>query len=371
MKKALSLLGIEASPDFELRKKLQDTIHKFKHERDLRLKEQEQKKALEHRLSTIELRYRQLMESHALPNITHSAETVINRVRTILAQRLDTPQIQQRIASYHTAIGKKGYNFVWHERMEAIQQVIEAGETDLMRALSIVRKREEDRREMGLDVRRWVINDEYIGLPWRPAAAAYRSAVFEAVLAMIRPNTTKIIETGSGWGEHLCNIFINGGPYDAAYFACELEEEGRKCALMLAALNPLFRLETCFFDYLDPDYSVIPSDEEHTILLTAHSVEQVAQIHENCIREALKLGRKVNGIHFEPIGWQIQDESKLSEVSKTHRARCLELHYNENLWPLLKKIESEGLIKILHCVPNMIGLDYNPASLIIWEKVID
>ena len=126
-------------------------------------------------------------------------------------------------------------------------------------------------RGMGLEPRRWVLNDKYIELPWRPAAAAYRSAVFEAVLSMVKTNTTKIIETGSGWGEHLSNIYLNGGPYDATYYACELEEEGRKCALMLASLDPLFQLEARFFDYLAPDYSSIPADEEHTILLTAHS----------------------------------------------------------------------------------------------------
>ena len=85
----------------------------------------------------------------------------------------------------------------------------------------------------------------------------------------------------------------------------------------------------------------------------------------------LKLGRQVSGIHFEPMGWQTQEQHMMSEVSQMHRTRCLELHYNENLWPLLKKLENEGSIKILQCEPNMIGLDHNPATLIIWEKIVD
>ncbi|MGD9850233.1 MAG: hypothetical protein AB7T38_03095 [Nitrospirales bacterium] len=350
---------------------LQDTVRKLKQARELRSRDQAQIKTLENKLANIERKYRQSREAASKPFSDFPISKVIDLVREIAESTLDEQPIQQRIASYHSALGKKGYDFVWRERMQSIQQVIESGETDLMRALQIVRGHEENRRKMGLETRRWVINDKYMELPWRPAAAAYRSAVFEAVLAVVRSNTTKIIETGSGWGEHLCNIFLNGGPYDATYYACELEEEGRKCALMLAALNPIFRLEARFFDYLNPDYSRIPTDGEHTILLTAHSVEQVSHIHENCIEGVLNLGKQVNGIHFEPMGWQTQKEKSLSEVSQVHRNRCLDLHYNENLWPLLKKIEGEGRIKILKCVPNMIGLDYNPATLIVWEKMIE
>ena len=137
---------------------------------------------------------------------------------------------------------------------------------------------------------------------------------------------------------------------------------------MLASLDPLLRLEARFFDYLAPSWADVPADEGHTILLTAHSIEQVATIHEDCIRGALALGSHVSGIHFEPIGWQTQPEDARSEVSRAHHARCTELHYNENLWPLLRKLEAEGLLRITRCETNLIGLDYNPATYITWEK---
>jgi len=354
--------------DPELQEKLRSTIRKLKLERERHAKSCEQIEALSRKLADVERKYRSLFEAGtALTGST--GQDVIERIHEIVVCPLDGNIVRQRIAGYHAAIGKKGYDHVWRERMLLIQQVVESGETNLMRVLSIVRGIEENRRGMGLNSRRWVLNDKFIDLPWRPAAASYRSAVFEAVLSAVRAQTTKIIETGSGWGEHLCNVFLNGGPYDATYYACELEEEGRKCSLMLAALEPMFRLETCFFDYLAPDYSTIPVDDGHTILLTAHSVEQVSQIHEDCIRAALELGQDVTGIHFEPIGWQTQLDGSLSEVSQSHRTRCLELHYNENLWPLLQKLQNEGLIKILNCDVNMIGLDYNPATFITWEKV--
>lgn len=341
---------------------------KLKRERELHAKDRATFEAATAKLKELERRYRALIERGATAGGATRGADAIERVRRIAEGALDDDATRARIDAYHADLGKTSYARVWRERMDLILSVIDAGETNLMRALSLVRSREESRRDMTIDPRRWVIADRWVDLPWRPAAAAYRSAVFESVLAAVRPDTTKIIETGSGWGEHLCNVYLNGGPIDATYYACEIEEEGRLCALMLASLDPLLRLEARFFDYLAPSWADVPADEGHTILLTAHSIEQVATIHEDCIRGALALGSHVSGIHFEPIGWQTQPEDARSEVSRAHHARCTELHYNENLWPLLRKLEAEGLLRITRCETNLIGLDYNPATYITWEK---
>ena len=222
---------------------------------------------------------------------------------------------------------------------------------------------------MGLEERSWAVFDREIGLPARAAAAAYRSAVVETVMDAVTPETTKIIETGSGWGEHLCNIYLEGGPQDAAYFALEYEKEGRQCAEVLAATEPQFRLRSAFFDYTAPDYGAVEKDDGHTILLTAHSIEQVAEIDPNTIYLALELSRRVSGIHFEPVGWQTQPETEWSEVSRLHHKRCMEVKYNRNLYAILRRAESEGRIRITKVVTNFIGLDHNPATLMTWEKV--
>ncbi len=282
---------------------------------------------------------------------------------------LDSAEIKAKIQASHKTFENKAYDRTWAKRISTILEVLETGERDLSRALAKIRRTEERARDMGLESKRWVINDLYMELPWRPAAAAYRSAVSEAVLDEVRADTTKIIETGSGWGEHLCNIFLEGGPVDATYHALELEEEGRKCSLLLAALEPDLRLEASFFDYRSPDYSMLPKDDEHTILLTAHSVEQVSAINENCILSALELGRRVTGIHFEPIGWQAYPESEWTEVAIAHHKRCTEMDYNRNLWPLLNRIQDAGKIAIRELKRNFIGLDHNPATYIVWEKV--
>lgn len=299
-----------------------------------------------------------------------SADAAFDNLVKVANTNLDSDEVKAKIAAYHATLDKKGYDHVWRERLDAILAVLATGEAKLSRAVATVRRAEERKRKMGLDTRRWVINDAYMELPWRPAASAYRSAVFEAVMDQIKPDTTKVIETGSGWGEHLCNIFLEGGPLEATYYALELEEEGRKCALLLAALDPDLKMEAHFFDYQSADYAALPKDDAHTLLLTAHSIEQVAQIDPKCILSALELGARVTGVHVEPVGWQLSTESEWSEASREHHERCTKLRYNRNLWTLLKDFEAANRIRILDVRQNFIGLDYNPASLIVWEKVV-
>jgi hypothetical protein len=315
------------------------------------------------------LKRKRLEVTHAGIPGAAGADARFESLRALAYSKLDGAETRAKIASYHASLEKKGYDHVWRERIKAILGVLATGESRLPRVVAQVRRGEERRRNMSLDARTWVINDQPMELPWRFASACYRSVVAESVIDRVRPDTTKIIETGSGWGEHLCNIFLEGGPIEATYYALELEEEGRNCALLLAALEPMLRLEARYFDYVAPDYSSLPRDDAHTILMTVHSVEQVANIHPDCIRSALELGRDVTGIHVEPVGWQLSEEKDWSPISRTHHERCMSQRYNTNLWTLLKGFEEEKLIRILDVRKNFVGLDYNPASLIVWEKV--
>ncbi len=357
---------------------VKEVVAKFKKEREARLKFKEQlilcrdeRETVQSEYRVLQRKYNELLQSGggAAKGAGASGDSKWDDLLAIAEGKVDSDEIKAKIDAYHGTFEKKAYDHVWAERVTAILNVLETGERKLSRVLAKVRRHEERSRAMGLENRRWVINDEYMELPWRPAAAAYRSAVFEAVHDQIRQDTTKIIETGSGWGEHLSNIHLEGGPIDATYYALEMEEEGRKCSMLLSALDPTFHMESHFFDYRNPDYSKLPKDDQHTILLTAHSVEQVGEISENCILDALELGKRVTGVHFEPIGWQTYPESDWSEATKEHHERCMEKDYNRNLWPLLNKLQDEGKIKILDMKTNFIGLDYNPATYILWEKV--
>ena len=280
---------------------------------------------------------------------------------------LDEPEAREEVAAYWSASGVANYEKTWRSRLRLILKVIDEGETDLARALGEVVRRLEAKRGGGLGSAGYVAFDKPVGLPHLGGGYLHRGVVARSVLGACSPQTGSIVELGSGWGEHLCNIWLAGGPMGARYYACELSEYGRKCALVLAALEPAMALEAPRFNYVEPDFAFMPADQDEVVVYSVHSVEQVRDVAPDLIERLCGVARVVRCIHVEPVGWQMVPEAEWNDVTARHAERCREKGYNENLWRLLREAESDGRIRIEAAVPNFFGVERNPASYIRWS----
>jgi hypothetical protein len=281
---------------------------------------------------------------------------------------LDDARLRRLVDDYWASSGAHNYDKSWRSRLKLIVEVINSGEHRLSRAIPEIVRRLERAKNIGFDPVDHVAFNTRVSLPPRPAGALHRTAVVEKVIDLCSPDTQSIIELGSGWGEHLCNLWLQGAPIDARYYACELTESGRKCALVLAALEEQLQLEAVYFNYVQPEFASIPKNQKEVVVYSVHSVEQVGEVPLDLIRRLCELGQVVKGAHFEPIGWQMIEDSQKNELTLQHQQRCTAQGYNKNFWPMLKQAEAEGLITIEAAVPNFFGRDYNPASLILWRK---
>lgn len=291
-----------------------------------------------------------------------------NRCRQIAQNALDDAQLRGRVKGYWTSTGAHDYDKSWQSRLTLIMKVIEEGETSLSRAIPEIVRRLEKARNIGMEPTGHAAFNTVVQLPPRPAGALHRAAVVETVIDLCSPATETVIELGSGWGEHLCNLYLQGAPANANYYACEISESGRKCALVLAALEEGFNLQACHFNYVEPDFTSIPKKQKEVVVYSVHSVEQVPEVPIDLIRKLCELGDSVCGAHFEPIGWQMIEEGKKNEMTLAHQKRCETNKYNRNFWPMLLQAQAEGLITIEKAIPNFFGRDYNPASYIVWRK---
>ena len=264
--------------------------------------------------------------------------------------------------------GHKGYEATWSARLTQIHDVVGRGETHLPRVLALVARRIEQSRGMGLGKSQYVAFDTMVELPSRAAQKLHRGAVLEAVIDLCSLGTEGVVELGSGWGEHLCNVWAGGGPRDATYYACEITESGRQCARVLAGLEPRLHLEAPYVDYRKPEFSAIGQDLKDVVVYSVHSIEQVVEVPMELITGLCGLADTVRVAHFEPIGWQMLDATQKTELTRRHEARCKERHYNRNLWAILRRAEAEHRIHIRTVIPNFFGLEHNPTSYIVWEK---
>jgi hypothetical protein len=202
-----------------------------------------------------------------------------------------------------------------------------------------------------------------------PKAALHgaRRALHSHVLTTVMPDADLVVELGSGWGNNLLDLYLAGGPR-GRYFALEPTRLGRQAVESLATLEPSLDLTALPFDYERPDYGSLPT-ADRLLVFTSHSVEQIQQLPEVAITRLFEIADEIVGVHFEPVGWQI-DPAAAGEVGAT-RAYSEANGYNENLWPLLNELADAAELTIETVVPDILHHKiWNASSLIVWRRSV-
>lgn len=180
-----------------------------------------------------------------------------------------------------------------------------------------------------------------------------------------------VIELGSGWGYNLYNIWLRGGPKRVPYHAFEYTEAGRLTATTVRRIaqdGPSIQVHP--FDYRKPNLPLTVNKYKRVVVYTSHSIEQVDQLPQSLFHQIMDIAQDVTVLHFEPVGWQFRDElGQAVGLDFGQRAYCERRKYNQNLWEMLKSLETQGSIAIRSAEADVMGVKvYNSTSLIVWDK---
>lgn len=159
------------------------------------------------------------------------------------------------------------------------------------------------------------IDDEDLRNPYYPAVVDGRYTVnsgFNTIRYLynnVLPETTTVIEFGSGWSANLFQLFILLGERrsrDLKFYGAEYTHEGRATGAMLAAHVPGMNYEAVAFDWTRPDLSFVDPSRGlgHVLVFSHHSIEQVPEISADFYRQLGDLAESVVCVHVEPVGWQ-------------------------------------------------------------------
>lgn len=263
----------------------------------------------------------------------------------------------------------KDYEAHWQPIHDAIQAELQRGETSLSRVMSLASRRGVVPPPIDYRPVRFVSAGDVVHISAPGAGGIYGKILTKSLMDMCSDETDAVIELGSGWGNYLCGLWLGGGPKHARYYAGEITEMGRACTALLATLEPELSVRPFRFDYFDPDYSAIGHARE-AVVYTSHSIEQIPEVPREVFTRLLDTADRVRGLHLEPIGWQVHRDlgTILPPFSEAQEARNRQYDYNLNLWPLLLELKVEGLIDIEAVLPDIIGMEYNPATLVRWVK---
>ena len=255
----------------------------------------------------------------------------------------------------------------------------------------------------------------------------FEHACHESVTSMLLDHIVRhreqidcIVELGSGTARNLFSLFEAAGPELGASLemhACEFTTAGRELTERLRKLTPGIDLSVHAFDYFKPDLSFL-KDRPNVLFFTVFSVEQIPVLGRRVIDEMLQRSGSCWCFHFEPVGWQFDQQlcdwrqrmdspsrKRLSSVSrKLARAAdsvfktrlrdsssgislqredigrpdrvssnaakmSARMDYNTNLVSLLHELDREAVIGIEREEVNANGDNpFNPASIIVWRS---
>lgn len=262
---------------------------------------------------------------------------------------------------------QKDYDKSWQLRLDKLYSYIESGEQNIPDLFARYRNYWMGGRWKPNEPARFVAHGTPLELVAIPGYVYYRAAVAHSVCAAAKPETVAVIELGSGLGESLFSVWGEGRLRRQEFIACEISKAGRKASRMIAALDPRLKLRTQHFDYRSPNFMGLKFNKGHVIVFSTHSIEQVDKVPDALIERILELAPSVTGLHFEPIGWQF-DQDQQSAIAIKHKARCLEMGYNTNFWELLQRKSAMGRLTVSEAVPYFFGFEYNPPCKIVWES---
>lgn len=251
------------------------------------------------------------------------------------------------------------YEARWARRLSRARELVDSGERDLSRVVRLV---EAAWRKTDLSPTEGAAFGTVVTLPQAALVGGRREVIVRAVLDACVPETSMVVELGSGWGNNLADLYLAGGPR-VPHYGLEPTAAGRACAELLARLEPDFELRTAAFDFEQPRYD-LPCDNGHVLVFTSHGVEQVAELPRVAITGLFALGRSVTCVHLEPIGWQVH-----ADALPGSREYALRRGYNRNLWPLLSELAEAGELRIETVVPDLLGHKRHIASsLVVWRR---
>lgn len=291
------------------------------------------------------------------------------------------------------------FDLLWQGRMELLDSILDTGETSLARVLALFRNRQLY-RILSLDgipqpdgstilngTWRW-LPTTYIpenhpgpplpngrpslsrtqilgGLAITPFHAPYDNVPVSYLLDVLRRDPVDaIIELGSGAGQRLFELYLNGGPANIPYFGAELHASGRALAERMAALEPALDFRSLTLDLKAPDLSAL-AGYRRVLLFSNAAICCVEHLPDDFFTILANAAPSVIGVHFELLGHQGLAGLTLSSP---HAASALATRQNVDFIPRLLAAERDGTLTLDLFVPHSHTVSsYQIATIAHWH----
>lgn len=195
----------------------------------------------------------------------------------------------------------------------------------------------------------------------------------DVILSHIDEDTDVVAELGAGYGGNLIRLAKAFEDKTGASLVernikllmAEFTTTGRNlCSEFLKRKNAP-EMELHHIDHKAPDLSFL-GQAKNPLIVTVHSIEQVAEIPSDYFKVLSQAGTNVRGLHMEPVGFQFEPESpKWAEHAKFMKKQ----NWNQNFAEVIKQAEKDGYITIDKVDTTFADSQReNPTTLVTWHS---
>lgn len=293
------------------------------------------------------------------------------------------------------------FRYLWELRGRLLSDIIDSGETSLVRALGMfqahcrrhrldlqVATAERDNGEiirmltgagdwtpMGLEPEAHppgaALPDGKPLLSWtsiagartiRPAAANYDHVGVRYLLELSRTHEfDAIVELGSGLGERLFELYLAGGPAHIPYFGAEYWESGRAAADRLAALAPQLDFRSIAFDLSRPDFGFLRG-YRRVLLFSNSAIYCVSNLPNSFAATLAGAAECMTGVHFELIHHQVAPAASTASLDYAHLRQ-----HNSDFTARMFAARDSGILTIPYFAPDAYALSSGqPVTILHW-----
>lgn len=170
-----------------------------------------------------------------------------------------------------------------------------------------------------------------------PFAGTFRDGLVASTLSQFLASQTDkfdcVVELGSGIGKNLFALFnsMRETSRDLPMHACEFTDKGRQVTDALWQADTSMPLSIHPFDYYEPDLSFLEPDQR-VLFFTVHSIEQIPELSRAVLDQMLDRTRHCTCFHFEPVGWQTNDQLMRSRLNGCTLTKSRDPNRRQNIF---------------------------------------
>ncbi len=195
--------------------------------------------------------------------------------------------------------------------------------------------------------------------------AEARSRILLAVTHAYMPaDCDAVLDLGCGWGHRLFELWVNGGPRDAAYWGGDRAPAALETIRRVAALFPGMKVAPFPFDFLRPDFTAVTGQPKSILIYTFLAVEQVFRLGSGLFDALVARfpDAVITCVHLEPVAFQAHPDDPAWDADR----RYAEKHrYNIDLYA---QVAAHPRLKILALDEGLMDEGGgNSLSALVWR----